>query len=91
MAIFCKKSSSASPLRFREPVRADFLGSMSREEYLMPKHEIDPAVFAHIEAGGRAVLRADEATLLNKFRDRSTLDHWTLMRQVLPDAVWENW
>lgn len=89
MVVFCKKSSS--PLRFRDAVDADFLGSKSRESYLVPKHEIDAAVFEHVEKGGQAVLRAAELARLTKFREQSALSHWTLMRQVLPDRVWENW
>lgn len=90
MVIFCAKGST-TPLRFRSPTPADFLGSKSRESYLLPKHEINPAVFQDVEVGGRVVLRKDETGRLAKFRDRSAIEHWGLMRGVLPDRVWENW
>ena len=89
MVIFCKKSSSA--LRFRDPVETDFLGSKSREQYLVPKHEIDAAVFEAVEKGGQVVLYAEESGHLSKFQAQGALSHWKLMRQVLPDKVWENW
>ncbi|KAL4892201.1 S-adenosyl-L-methionine-dependent methyltransferase [Aspergillus ambiguus] len=90
MVVFCKKSS-ATPLRFRDPVPADFLKSQFRESYLVPKHEIDPARFRAVEKGGRSVLVAKEAGLLDKYQDRGALEHWQIMRHVIPDAVWENW
>ncbi|KAI9929954.1 hypothetical protein ASPWEDRAFT_35183 [Aspergillus wentii DTO 134E9] len=89
MVVFCKKT--ATPVQFRDPVRADFLSSKSRENYLVPKHEVDPSIFDHIEKGGKKVLRAKETGLLHKYQDRSALAHWQIMRNVLPDAVWENW
>ena len=90
MVIFCKKRS-ATPLRFREPVPGDYLGSKSRETYLMPKYELDPTRFARVQKGGRSVLVAKEAGRLDKYQDRGALEHWKIMRQVLPDAVWESW
>lgn len=90
MVIFCKKSS-ATPLRFRDAVPPDFLGSKSRETYLMPKHEINPAVFQGIEKGGRHVLRKNEIARLRKFQDRNAITHWRIMREVVPAKVWENW
>lgn len=90
MIIFCKKSS-ATPLQFREPVTADFLGSKSREAYLMPKHEISSAIFQGMEKGGRHVLRKNEIGRLHKFQDRTAIAHWHIMREVMPAKVWENW
>lgn len=90
MVLFCKKSSN-TPIQFRDPVPADFLRSRSRENYLVPKHELDPAMFASWPKGGRSLLRAKEVGRLHKYQDRSALKHWAIMRKVLPDAVWENW
>jgi spermidine synthase len=89
MVIFCKKSNTS--LRFRDPVKADFLGSRSRQNYLVPKHEVDPAQFDKIEKGGKRVLVAKETGRLHKYQDRGTIAHWEIMRTVMPDAVWENW
>ncbi|KAJ6072279.1 hypothetical protein N7467_010364 [Penicillium canescens] len=90
MVLFCKKSAG-TPLRFRDPVQADFLRSKSRESYLVPKHELDPAIFASYPKNGRALLWEKEVGRLHKYQDRSALAHWGIMRKVLPDAVWENW
>lgn len=90
MVLFCKKSSS-KPLQFREPEPSDFLGSKSRESYLVPKHELEPSLFATIPKGGRRILVAKEVNRLYKYQDRGALEHWGIMRKVVPDAVWENW
>lgn len=89
MVIFCKKDS-ATPLRFRDPVPADFLNSKFRETYLVPKHEIDPAIFTTV-TGGQRVLRTKDTGKLYRWQDQGALEHWGIMRKVLPDAVWENW
>jgi hypothetical protein len=89
MVLFCKKTSGQ--LQFRDPVPADYLGSKSRESYLVPKHELDPTMFSTWPKGGRRVLIDKEAGRLHKYQDRSALAHWSIMRNVLPDAVWENW
>ncbi|KAL4872439.1 hypothetical protein BDV12DRAFT_162200 [Aspergillus spectabilis] len=90
MVIFCTKSTSM-PLEFREPVPADFLGSRFRSRYLLPKHEVDPVRFATVEKGGRAVLHDKEVKWLHKYQDRGALEHWAIMRTVLPERVWEMW
>ncbi|KAJ5104901.1 Spermine/spermidine synthase family protein [Penicillium alfredii] len=89
MVLFCKKS--AGKLRFRDPVQEDYLRSKSRESYLVPKHELNPALFATVPKNGRHCLIAKEVKRLHKFQDRGALEHWAIMRKVLPDAVWENW
>ncbi|CAG8041677.1 unnamed protein product [Penicillium salamii] len=89
MVLFCKKTKT--PLQFRDPVPADYLRSRSRQSYLVPEHELDPAMFKSFPKGGRPLLWAKEAGRLHKYQDRSALAHWSIMRNVLPDAVWENW
>ncbi|KAL3477715.1 S-adenosyl-L-methionine-dependent methyltransferase [Aspergillus californicus] len=92
MVIFCTKMPSSSMgLTFREPVPADYLGSRFRSRYLVPKHEIYKERFESIETGGRKLLTAKEVGRLHKYQDRGALEHWAIMRTVLPDAVWENW
>lgn len=44
-----------------------------------------------IQYGGRPVLLTKEIGRLHQYQDRSALEHWKIMRQVLPSAVWENW
>ncbi|KAJ5149191.1 hypothetical protein N7448_000769 [Penicillium atrosanguineum] len=91
MVIFCTKRSTGTPLQFRAPERADFLGSNSRKNYLLPKYELDPAMFDPIPKGGRRLLVDKEVKRLYKYQDRGALEHWSIMRQVIPAAVWENW
>lgn len=91
MVIFCTKSRSPEPLRFRDPDATDYLGSQFRQAYLVPKHEIDPAVFQNVHKGGRHVLRAKDTGRLSKAQDRGALEHWGIMRTVMPPAVWENY
>ncbi|KAJ5785894.1 uncharacterized protein N7503_011106 [Penicillium pulvis] len=90
MVLFCKKSKD-SQLQFREPTSADFLGSKSRESYLVPRHEIDFSLFDTVPKGGRRLLVDKEVGRLYKFQDRAALEHWEIMRKVIPAAVWENW
>ncbi|KAL2822185.1 S-adenosyl-L-methionine-dependent methyltransferase [Aspergillus cavernicola] len=95
MVIFCTKSttfsSSSTALTFRDPIPADFLGSRFRSRYLLPKHEVDQARFENVEQGGRKLLYEKEVGRLHKYQDRGALEHWAIMRTVLPEAVWENW
>ncbi|KAJ5280139.1 hypothetical protein N7478_005511 [Penicillium angulare] len=90
MVLFCKKTTG-STITFREPTQADYLGSKSRESYMVPKNEMDASMFSTIPPAGRRVLVEKELGRLHKFQDRAALEHWEIMRKVLPDAVWENW
>ncbi|KIX93682.1 uncharacterized protein Z520_10588 [Fonsecaea multimorphosa CBS 102226] len=85
MVFFCRKRKGA--ITFRRPVAEDFLGSGARQEFLIPKHEIDPSEF---DTEG-AVLRSGQTKELEKWQAQSALGHWTVMRTVLPDVIWENW
>ena len=85
MVFFCRKQNI--PVKFRQPVEADFLGSGSRREYLLPKHEIMPEQF--VREG--EVLRSGKTKELEKWHAKSALGHWKVMRTVLPAAVWETW
>ena len=89
MVIFCTKSHH--PLVFRDAVQSDFLNSRFRQRYLVPRHEVDAARFDVVEEGGRRVLWDREVGRLHKYQDRGALEHWGIMRTVMPDAVWEGW
>ncbi|KAJ5759931.1 hypothetical protein N7520_007087 [Penicillium odoratum] len=90
MVLFCKKSKN-SQVEFRKPTKADYLDSKSRESYLLPRHEIDFSLFDTVPKNGRRFLVAKEVNRLYKYQDRAALEHWEIMRTVLPAAVWENW
>jgi len=87
VVVFCKKTSS--PITFRKPIEADYLGSGSRREFLVPKHElaITPANF-QLEG---EILTKGSTKKMEAWHRQSAIGHWKLMRGLLPDAVWENW
>ncbi|OAX82794.1 hypothetical protein ACJ72_02849 [Emergomyces africanus] len=89
MVIFCKLKDSR--LEFRNPIDADFLGSMSRKMYLMPEFEIDAASFEKVEEGQQDVLAAGHVGDLVRWQSQSAAGHWGIMRTVLPAFIWENW
>jgi spermidine synthase len=86
MVFFCRKTAN-TPIKFRKPVEADFLGSSSRKEYLLPKHEILASEFV---ADGD-VLRQGKTKELEKWHGKSAIGHWKVMRTVVPAGVWESW
>ena len=96
MVIFCKHPSSFSPLTFRQPVRADFLDSGARQQYLYPRPELEipRALFGMAGGTGQGqvqVLKRGQTGQLERWHRRNAVGHWGIMRGVLPDTVWENW
>ncbi|KAI1004013.1 hypothetical protein K3495_g4194 [Podosphaera aphanis] len=88
LVIFC--TNAADEVRFREPGEADFLSSAIRQQFLLPKYEVDYSVFAEREEDG-GLLRRNQTDRFREWQQQSARGHWTLMRTVLPDIVWENW
>ncbi|KAI1078158.1 S-adenosyl-L-methionine-dependent methyltransferase [Whalleya microplaca] len=86
--IFCTKQDGGE-VTFRDPVEADYLQSLARRAYLLPKHEVAASAFSSVEDVG--ILRVNETEKLAQWHDRSALGHWAVMRTVLPAEVWENW
>ena len=87
VVIFCKKTSS--PITFRKPVAADYLGSALRKEFMVPKHEL-AITSENFQLEGEILMRG-KTKQLEKWHVQSAIGHWKLMRGLLPDAVWENW
>lgn len=87
VVIFCKKSEG--PLTFREPVPQDFLQSMARNRFLVPKYETSLAEFRSEENVGLLMNNGTEA--LEGGQETSALGHWAVMRTVIPPVVWELW
>lgn len=87
--VFCKKF--AAPLRFRQPVKADFLGSKSREAYLFPKFEVDQATFEQVGEENQGILEAGKLSHLQPWQIKGAVGHWQIMRKVIPPVYWENW
>lgn len=93
MVIFCKKSTNA-PLQFRQPNKADYLYSRARKAFLYPQFEIPESAFmvmGNPEAARKMILKKGQTKELEKEHTRSAVGHWSLMRTVLPDNVWQDW
>ena len=88
LVIFCIKSGFS--FSFRRPTDADYLGTMSRRQYLMPRHEVSLSDFKIDMENGDVLTRQTKA-LLERWHQVSAVTHWRVMRRVLPAAVWENW
>lgn len=93
MVIFCPNAASATPLTFRKPVEADFLGSTSRRHYLAPQAALEIAFPREEELEGESVkvLMKGNMKGFEKGQVESARRHWGIMRKVVPAFVWENW
>lgn len=91
MILFCRKS--IKKFGFRHPVEADYLGSEARRYHLFPEHEIRWDYFKseNGDATPPEILRRGHTKTLEAFQNDGALGHWSVMRTVLPDAIWENW
>ncbi|KAL8808820.1 MAG: hypothetical protein Q9200_003986 [Gallowayella weberi] len=87
LVMFCRKT--AGSFGFRQPTRADFLGSQARQYHLLPQHEVDPR--SMIIRHGADIVRKNNTHGLAKAQVESALGHWKVMRSVVPDTVWETW
>ena len=86
MVIFCTKTRGGFTLR--EPVEADYLHSQARKEHLLPQHEMDIQQF---DDRADEVITKDSMYNLRASQRQSALNHWHVMRMVIPNKVWENW
>lgn len=85
MVIFCR--NTPGPISFRKPVKADFVGSKSREHYMLPKAELE---IRFPRQDSNVLNVGDEQSWSGQQAD-SAVRHWRIMRKVLPDVVWELW
>ena len=94
MVIFCKKTV-ATPLTFRRPIPGDFLNSRARQAYLYPKWEIPEDRFALKGAPSsdieKLILKEGQTKQLEELHMKTAVNHWELMREVIPSQVWQNW
>ncbi|KAL7621948.1 hypothetical protein AAE478_007448 [Parahypoxylon ruwenzoriense] len=90
--VFCTKTTN-NEITFRPPTNADYLDSLARKAYLLPKHEVRESAFLGGDAEGEdsGILRVNETEKLEKWHDQSALGHWAVMRTVLPSEIWQNW
>lgn len=92
MVIFCR--NSPGEIAFRKPRKEDFLGSRSREQYLVPRADLELAFpLRNLTTAERKkeVLRVGEEGEWIRQQELSAVRHWHIMRRVMPAAVWELW
>lgn len=92
MVIFCR--NSPGEIAFRTPKKGDFLGSRSREQYLVPRADLElkfPLRYLTTAERGQEVLHVGEEGEWTRQQDVSAIRHWHIMRRVMPAAVWELW
>lgn len=91
MILFCRKS--IDKFDFRYPMEADYLGSQSRRYHLYPEHEIHWDHFQNENGGSDPpeILRRGHTKAHEAMQNEGASEHWSVMRTVLPDAIWENW
>jgi hypothetical protein len=85
--IFCTNTNDK--ITFRKPVEADYLRSISREQFLVPKFEVPLSTFSNRDEVG--ILRINETDKLAEWHDQSALRHWEVMRTVVPSEIWDQW
>lgn len=100
LVIFCKPSTT-SKLEFRAPQRSDYLGTGSRENYLMPKFEVHASAFelqdsATGESSAAPAHDATDSSLEDKqqlvqSQTSNAMRHWEFMRALLPAGIWTSW
>lgn len=94
MVLICVKNDHGkgnAAITFREPVQKDFLGSIARSNFLMPREELEVEYkYVKPEDGGRMMGKSDVGEL-EKYHKEGAVSHWKIMRSVLPAGVWEMW
>ncbi|KAI1387610.1 S-adenosyl-L-methionine-dependent methyltransferase [Hypoxylon trugodes] len=86
--VFCVKTGNE--ITFRKPTEGDYLDSLARRAYLLPKHEVEQSAFSATSADAD-ILRVNETEKLVEWHDKSALGHWSVMRTVLPSYIWQDW
>lgn len=92
MVMFCiKGDESKHAIQFRQATQDDFMGSLARRSYLQPKPEWEVMYEFVPEAKGGKVMGKKDVGELEKYHEASAVNHWEVMRQVLPEGVWTLW
>jgi hypothetical protein len=94
MVVICVKNDGGKgkkAITFREPLQEDFLGSIARQNFLMPNEQLEVKYdYVKPEDGGKTMGKADVGEL-ERYHKEGAVSHWKIMRQVLPAGVWEMW
>lgn len=93
MVFFC--SISPSPLTFRAPIEDDYLNSHLRHFVLssLEKREIPISKIRNTRVRSKEAeetfVLTDKNNKLDEWQRDDALEHWKIMRKVLPDVIWE--
>ncbi|KAK8069796.1 spermine spermidine synthase [Apiospora phragmitis] len=87
VVVFCRKTTKK--IAFRHAVERDFLQSIARSQFMVPKHEVPESAFLSGDKVG--LVRNNQTDVLVKHHDQTALGHWSVMRTVLPKEIWESW
>jgi spermidine synthase len=94
MVVICVKNDAGKgkkAIKFRQPKLKDYLNSLARQNFLMPKDELEVKYdYIKPEDGGRMMGKADVGEL-ERYHKEGAVSHWKIMRTVLPAGVWEMW
>ncbi|KAG2369666.1 hypothetical protein BDR07DRAFT_1447516 [Suillus spraguei] len=95
IVFFC--SPSPAPLIFRPAVEEDYLHSYLRRHILssLDEREINHAQIRDNSIWSAATeekfVLTDAHNALNTWQEEEALEHWKLMREIIPDVVWETY
>ncbi|PRP87098.1 hypothetical protein PROFUN_04834 [Planoprotostelium fungivorum] len=84
--LFCKKSGD---IKFRRPIKKDFLNSLVRAEALSTMEEFEGDL-DNCTRGGKIMRDEDVKNYVEEER-RGAEEHWKSMREVIPSRVWNLW
>lgn len=90
--IFCRNTPGL--ITFRKPTAADFLGSKSREHYMLPDPKLEmpfPPRDVDLAVQRGLVLQPGDEPKWSSHQSTSATKHWAVMRRVIPARVWELW
>ncbi|KZT12729.1 uncharacterized protein LAESUDRAFT_719024 [Laetiporus sulphureus 93-53] len=91
--VFC--STSSQPPTFRAARESDYLGSLQRASILstLSRREADLTFLREglSEEQKERYLLTNMRNPLEKWQEKEALNHWKIMRQVLPDVIWETY
>ncbi|CAI6340900.1 unnamed protein product [Periconia digitata] len=92
MVMFCiKGDESKHAIQFRDANEDDLMGSLARRSYLQPREEWE-VIFDFVpESNGGKIMGRTDVGELEKFHKESAVNHWKVMREVLPEDVWNTW
>ncbi|KAI0053647.1 hypothetical protein FA95DRAFT_474802 [Auriscalpium vulgare] len=89
VVFFC--SPSTEPLNFRKPVEADYLNSPLRSHIFdsLTAREVPLGlVGGTLEGDDEKYVLKDERNRLHDWQHESALEHWDVMRELLPEPIW---